>query len=292
MQNRMYEETYGSDKVPQHKKPQRHRAGRIVIFVVIAAIILFLLIGGVVFVVRLLNPTPVRTVRETHIFNLAPDTQLTLIVMNNDGLVHVHAGASNTMTVTTRKVGDSFGASPDDFKVHYTQHGNTIIIQVNNDSIHLFDFSNSSQADLDVTVPARSDLQLETDSGDITANGIAGKMTLTSNSGSLQATEDALQSGSRLTTDSGSITMRGSIGVTGSYMFLSNSGTIDVTLPVDTSFQARLVSNSGGIINEFPIVNAQQPGSDKQTIIGDVGISPQAILTMQSDSGTLHLRHL
>ena len=288
----MYEETYGSDNVPQYKKPQRHRAGRIAIFVVIASIIFLLLVGGFGFAVRLLNPTPVRTIMETRIFNLAPGMQPTLIVTNNSGFVHVHAGAGNTMTVTATKVGDSFGASPDDFKVRYTQHGDTITIQVNNDSIHPFDFSTTSQADLDVTVPTRSDLQLETDSGDITANGIYGKMTLTSNDGSLQATEDSLKSGSRLTTDSGSITMRGSIGATGNYMFQSNSGTIDVTLPASTSFHARLVSNSGGITNEFPIANAHQSGVDDRTIIGDVGISPQATLSIQSDSGTLHLRHL
>lgn len=71
MQNRMYEETYGSSDVPQYKMPQRHHARRKVILVVIASIILLLLIGGSVFVVRLLNPTPVRTITETHIFNMA-----------------------------------------------------------------------------------------------------------------------------------------------------------------------------------------------------------------------------
>ncbi|HZS79294.1 MAG TPA: DUF4097 family beta strand repeat-containing protein [Ktedonobacteraceae bacterium] len=292
MQNSMYEETYGSGNIPQYKKPERRRAGRIVMFVVIAWILSLLLVGGLVFVVRLLNPTPVRTITETRIFNLAAGMQPTLIVTNDQGFVHVHAGTGNTITVTTTKVGDSYGASPDDFKVSYIQHGNTIIIQVNNDSIHLFDFSNSSQADLDVTVPARSDLQLETDSGDITANGINGKMTLTSNSGSLQATEDSLDSGSRLTTDSGNITMRGSIGATGNYLFQSNSGTIDVTLPASTSFHARLASNSGSITNEFPLANAHQPGSNDRTVIGDVGVSPQATLTMQSDSGSLNLSHL
>ncbi len=292
MQNSRYEQTDGSGSVPQYKRAQRHRAGRIVIFVVIGLILLFLLVGGIVFVARLLNPIPVRTIRETHIFHLAAGIQPTLIVTNDNGFVHVHAGAGNTIAVTTRKVGDSFGASPDDFKVHYTQHGNTITIQVNNDGIYLFDFSNSSQADLDVTVPARSDLQLETDSGDISVSGISGKMTLTCNSGSLQATEDSLKSGSRLTTESGSITMRGSIGATGSYKFQSNSGPIDVSLPANTSFHARLVSNSGSITNEFPIANAHQSGIDGQTIIGDAGISPQATLTIQSDSGTLHLRHL
>lgn len=45
-------------------------------------------------------------------------------------------------------------------------------------------------------------------------------------------------------------------------------------------------------LNEFPIAHAHQSGGDNQTIIGDVGISPQATLTMQSDSGSVHLRLL
>jgi DUF4097 and DUF4098 domain-containing protein YvlB len=286
----IYEDTGKNVDIHQNERKRRNHIRDAVIFI-IASILLLLFVGGVISVVRLLNPSPVRTITERRMFTLMAGTQPTLIVTNNEGFIHVHAGAGNAMAVTITKVGDSFGASPDDFKVDYTQHGDIVTIQVKNDSIHLFDFSNTSQADIDVTVPTKSDLQLETDSGDITANGISGKVVLTSNSGSLQATEDSLEGGSRLTTDSGSITMQGSIGATGNYLFQTDSGTIDVTLPASTSFHAKLASNSGGITNEFPIANAHSSGNDSRTIIGDVGISPQADLTILSDSGSLHLRH-
>ena len=82
--------------------------------------------------------------------------------------------------------------------------------------------------------------------------------------------------------------VRGSIGTNGQYQFHSNSGDIDVSLPHSTSFHANLVSNSGTITNDFPIAIAQQP-PDVRTVSGDVGSSPQAIITLQSDSGSLHL---
>ena len=286
----MYEEKYGRGEVPQYKRSRPHGTGHIVIFVILVSIIFLLIVGGFGFAMRALNPTPVRTTMETRTFNLAMGTQPTLIVTNDAGFVHVQPGAGNTMIVTTTKVGDGFGASPDDFKVNYTRNGNTITVHVNNDSIHPFDFSRISQADLNITVPTSSDLQLETNSGDITASGIHGKMTLTSNSGSLQATEVSLKSDSLLSTDSGSITISGSIGTAGRYMFQSNSGAIDVALPRSTSFHANIASNSGDITSDFAI--AHQSGASSRTVTGDVGSSPQATVTINSDSGSIVLKQL
>lgn len=292
MKNSMYEETYGSGAIHHYEKPRRHHTRRIVTVVVLISIIILLLVGGLGVAVRVLNPTPVRTTTETRTFNVGAGKQPTLIVSNDSGFVHVRSGSGNTITVTTTKVGDSFGASPDDFKLNYTQSGDTITVHVTNDSIHPFDFSQTSQADLNVTVPANSNLQLATNSGDIAASGIQGKLILTSNSGSLQATGDSLTSGSRMVTDSGSITMSGSIDTTGIYAFQASSGDVAVTLPRSTNFHANLASNSGSITNDFPIVNTHKSGDDGRTVIGDIGSSPQATVFMQSDSGSLHLRQL
>jgi DUF4097 and DUF4098 domain-containing protein YvlB len=290
MKNILYEEISMRGEFPRYRRPRPGPLpGRIVTFVILIPIIFVLIIGGLGVVVRMLNPTPIRTTTETRTFKLGAGTQPTLIVTNDEGFVHVRPGTSNTVTVTATKIGDSYGASPDDFKVSYSQSGNTVTIQVNNDSIHPFDFLNSSRADLNVTVPASSDLQLATGSGEITATGIQGKMTLTSNSGSLQATGVLLTSGSHLSTGSGSMLVRGSIGTDGQYKFQSHSGDIDVTLPRSTSFHAELVSNSGTITNDFPIAAANQTGAYGRTVSGDVGSSPQATVTIQSDSGTLHL---
>lgn len=290
MENSMDEKTYGSLHVPRYEKPRRRRTGRII---ALAVLLIGLLGIGLYIGYHLLFPTAIRTTKEIRAFNLSTGEQPALIVSDDDGFVHVRPGTGNTVTVTTTKVGDSFGASPDDFKVSYSQSGNTITIQVHNSSIHPFDFSAASQANLEVTVPVKSDLKIQTDSGDIAATGIQGKLTLMSNSGSMQVADASLKDASSLITDSGSITMTGSIDTTGRYMFQSNSGSIDIALPRGTSFHADLTSNSGTITNDFPIVPARQPvASARTTVSGDVGSAPQATVTIESDSGSLHLRQV
>ena len=284
----MREETYRSRDIPRYERPRR-RTRRTVVFVVLIALLIGLIGGGLWIGYRLLHPTAIRTTTETHLFHLSAGTPPTLIVSDDNGFVHVRPGAGNAVTVTTTKVGDSFGAKPEDFKISYSQSGNTITIQVTNGSIHPFDFSTVSQADLAITVPVKSDLRIQTDSGNIAATGIQGKMTLSSNSGSLRIEGILLQSASLLSTDSGNITLRGSIDTAGRYMFQSNSGDIDVTLPRSASFHVYLTSNSGTITNDFPIASARQSDPFGKTIRGDVGNSPQATITMQSDSGSLRL---
>ena len=292
MKNILYEEIPMRGKFPQYRRPRPGSPGRLVTFVILISLLIVLIVGGVGIGFRMLNPMPVRTTTETRTFHLSAGTRPTLIVSDDDGFVHVRPGTSNAMTVTATKIGDSFAASPDDFKVSYSQSGNTITIKVSNDSIHPFDFLNSSQAYLDVAVPVKSDLRLDTDSGNIIVTGVRGKMTLTSDSGSLQATGVSLLSASFLSTNSGSITMRGAIDTLGRYMFQANSGAIDVSLPRTASFHANLMSNSGTITNDFPIASAHQSGPNGRTVSGDVGSSPQAIVTIQSDSGSLHLGQL
>lgn len=284
----MHEEMYRSREVPQYEKP-RYRAGRIIMVVVLSTLLISLIAVGLWIGYRLLNPTAIRTTREIRTFTLSAGAQPMLIVSDNDGFVHVRPGTGNTITVTTTKVGDSFGASPADFKVRYNQNGNTITVQVHNDSIHLFDFSTTSQADLEVTVPTGSDLRIATNSGDITTTGIQGKMALTSNSGSLQATDVSLKGASLLSTNSGNITMRGSIASNGHYIFQSNSGDVDVALPRDTSFHADLMSVSGTVRYDFPLILSPRSIPSGRTIIGEVGSAPLATVTMQSDSGSLQL---
>jgi Putative adhesin len=292
MKNMLHEETPMRGEFPHYRKPRRRRTERIVTFVILIPIIFVLIIEGLGVAFRMLNPTPIRTTRETRAFNLGTGTQLTLIVTNVEGFVHVRPGTGNTVTITATKIGDSYGVSPDDFKVSYSQSDNTVTIQVSNGSLHPFDFLNTSRADLEVTLPVKSDLHLETGSGDISVTGMQGKMTLTSNSGALLATNVSLTSGSHLRTGSGSMVVRGSIDTSGQYMFQSNSGDIDVSLPRSTSFHADLVSNSGTITNDFPIASVHQTGSYGRMVSGDVGISSQATVTIQSDSGSLHLRQM
>lgn len=268
------------------------RRGHPIRLFIMLALIVLLIIGGIWVAVRTLNPSPIRTVRETHTFSLSAGMRPSLSVTNDEGFIHVRPGTDQTMTIIVTKIGDGYGASPDDFNVTATQRGNAITIRVANDHIHFFDFSGVSRANLDITLPANCDLQLQTDSGDVVVTGIAGKLTVKSDSGALRATAISLTGGSELNTQSGNVTVQGTIGVDGQYTFLSDSGDVDVALPRDASFHADLETNSGSITNDFSNAMQHQGSPDGKKITGDVGTAPQALVTLQSDSGSLHLRQM
>lgn len=289
MKHMMYQEASPHvEAATSYRKQHRRHPRRVITLIVLFVLLIALITAGVGIGFRLLNPLPIRTTTETHIFNLGASVQPTLVVSNDAGFIHVEAGMGNMVTVTTTKIGDSFAASPDDFKVSYSQNGTTITVQASNNGMHPFDFLDSSRIDLDVLVPIRSNLRLETDSENVRVTGVQGQMKVISNSGAIQATDVSLTSDSQFSTDSGDVTVHGSIDRIGHYMFQSNSGTIAVTLPGNTSFHASLVSNSGTITNDFPIVH--QPGSDSKTVSGNVGSSPQATIDIQTDSGDVDLR--
>lgn len=292
MKNMMHEEIPAYREATTLYRKNRRRTWLIVTLVTASLLLLALMSSSLIIGYRLLNPIPVHSSTETRTFKVGAGVQPTLNVADDNGLIHVQAGTGNMVTVTAHKVGDSFAASPGDFKVIYRQDGNTITVQVKNDSVHPFDFLNTSHTDVDVTVPMKSNLQLVTDSGDISVAGIEGKILLASNSGALQATDVSINNASQFTTDSGSIIMRGSIGTEGHYMFQSNSGAIDVTLPGSSSFRVDLNSISGAITTDFPISSQQQSSTDGKTISGNIGSSPLAVVSMQSDSGAIHLGHI
>ncbi len=165
---------------------------------------------------------------ETRDFTLSGDTRPTLIVNNDVGSVHVQPGSnSNNMHIQVTKSGDN----PGDIQVTYSQNGNSVTI-----TIKRINTNSNAKADADITLPNKSDLQLQDGTGDITVTGIEGKMLLTNGTGSINATQATLTSNSQLQAATGSVNFSGSIG-DGNYQFQSSTGDVDVSLPGNASFQ-------------------------------------------------------
>jgi DUF4097 and DUF4098 domain-containing protein YvlB len=196
----------------------------------------------------------------------------------------------------------------EDMQVNYDQQGNTIRVDAMN-------ISNAAlraiSLDFDVIVPARSDVQvyagfgsinadglhgrmaLECQDGDITVNNISGPMTingangsvsannmrgtlsLTLNNGDVEIQHASLTGASQITTERGSISFDGSIKPYGSYRFRTETGTIDLTLPTDSSFELDAITERGSVKNEFGSVH--------------VGNEPRALLRVSSGLGSISL---
>ena len=84
--------------------------------------------------------------------------------------MHVQPGSnSNNIHVKVTKSGGSLS----DIQTTYNQNGNTINI-----TIRRTNTTSNAKADADITLPNKSDLQLQNGTGDIAVTGIEGQMLL------------------------------------------------------------------------------------------------------------------
>jgi len=150
-----------------------------------------------------------------------------------------------------------------------------------------FNFFNSTSVDFTITVPPTTDLQINTNAGTITINGISGKMSLISNARTIDATQAALTGNSTFRTNAGSINFNGAIGSTGTYDFETNAGSIDMTLTGSPNFHVNATTDVGSINSSFPLTVSHS--SVGATVNGDVGTAPRAALTLKTNAGSINL---
>ncbi|BCL82360.1 DUF4097 domain-containing protein [Ktedonobacteria bacterium brp13] len=227
-------------------------------------------------------------------------------IENGDGFIHVHTGNTNSIVVSGTRYAVGLGSSLDALKVDYTQAGNSVTIQTEGEGGIFFA---SNRIDLDVTIPAASNLTindgsgnislasvngdvqaqtgsgsieasniqgatiLKTSSGSIVASNINGQTSIESGSGSLSVDNSRLQGDSALHTGSGDINFTGSLDVNGTYRLESGSGNVNLTLPADSALLFIVQTGSGITTDDF---NSNYVGS-----------SPQARVTIHTGSGNI-----
>jgi DUF4097 and DUF4098 domain-containing protein YvlB len=213
-----------------------------------------------------------------------------MVVINNDiGSIHVQSGgAGSDVTIQATKHA-GFSGNINDVQVHYSQNTTTNTITVNVDRTTNATFFNSPSVDFQVTVPKSASLELKTNTGGLDVTGVSGRMSVRSNTGSVEVRDGTLSSGSLLNTNTGSITFNGLIGETGSYQFTTNTGSINVTLPAGSSFHLDASTDTGSVTSNFPGVNVQHPNFTGAVVHSDVGSSPQATVTMSTNTGSINL---
>src|SRR5258708_23029297 len=223
---------------------------------------------------------------------VAPQTQFftvagtpTRVINDDSGAINVQTSSDSSRVTVQATNNDSFFHNPNDAKLNASQNGNIINASVPDNG--------QGSADITVTVPQDSNLQLKTANGDIQVNGISGQMTLTTTDGSVQMTNDALTGPSNITTTGGDINFDGTIAKSGTYQFQSGSGTINVTLPGAPAFHLDASTNSGSInASDFPRLNVQgnNSGSGAKAKGNIGGNSPGATVALNSETGDINLR--
>ncbi len=279
---------YGPPYGPWYGPPPRRRSPWPWILLVVFLLLAFTGIVGILFAAIGYNFTGyTNTLTETRHFTVS--TTPTLVLNNDIGSIHVRPGGtgSDVTVLATKHAG--LGGNVNDVQVSYNQSSADNTITVNVVRSTSFNFFNSSSVDFEVTMPSSSDLVLKTNTGSIDVTGVSGQMSLTSNTGSVGATDSALTSGSTLNSNTGSITFTGSIGQSGSYQFTTNTGSVNVTLPASSVFHVDATTDTGSITSDFPGVIVEHPNFTGAIAHSDVGSSPQATVTLRTNTGSISL---
>ncbi|HLZ61222.1 MAG TPA: hypothetical protein VKR06_30085 [Ktedonosporobacter sp.] len=234
------------------------------------------------------SPTNVAVETEIHDFALHGNARPALIVHNSIGFLHVRSDRDrHNMHIMVVKTVGSSGDAPDNIKVNYSQSDNVLTILVVHTQTNLFAV-NDARADIDVVLPAQSDLQLQTGTGSIEVANIEGTMSLRSGTGTIRATGISLMGNSQLRTNMGGVSFQGSIH-DGSYQFQSVTGNVDVTLPPGSCFHTDIRSTLGFFSSDFPGI-VEKPMLVGARASGDIGAHPSAVVVLVSNTGAISLR--
>lgn len=189
------------------------------------------------------------------------DAGTTLFIDQCTGFVHVHA-SSSTNQVVLQGLGGIFVPS------NHAQDSDTIIID---------------GCDLDMTVPAAINLNINADEIDVF--GVSGQMNLTTNGGSIILVQDTLKGKSVLDNNGGPTIFQGFIDQAANPTFSSNGGSLDISLPRDSSFHLKTAGDIDTLTTNFPdlaVTNNTIPDTN-------IGTSPQATITLDVNGSSVIL---
>jgi hypothetical protein len=212
------------------------------------------------------------------------------IVINNDvGTIHVRAGGAGSEVTIQATKHTALLSDVNATDVRFTQNRTNNIISVDVVRLSSVNLFTAPSVDIDATVPSAADLHLQTNTGGIDVTGISGQLSLSSKTGSLAATQAVLTAGSQLSTNTGSVTFEGAIGPQGSYQFVTTTGSVNVTLPASPAFHVDASSTTGSVWTDFPDLMVQHPSLTSSEMHGDVGSTPQATVTLRTNTGSVSL---
>lgn len=216
---------------------------------------------------------------ETHTYELGAGVVPTLVLNDDTGSITIQTGDSNKVTIQETQHIPLVGGAPD---AKTSQDGNTITTTVES-------HGGFNSVDFNVTIPANATLQIHTSTGSIDVSGVSGTVSLTSDTGSITANQDVLSGQSTLQTNTGDITFDGSLAPNGNYQFSTDTGSVDATLPANSSFHLDATTNTGSIDSDFTGVHVQHQDFKGDGAYGDVGSNSSTAVTMKTNTGDINL---
>lgn len=275
--------------------PKRHRVpwyawliGAILAGILMLSLLAALALGLFVGFVRVATGPQVTS---TSTFTFTVTELPRLVVKNNAGNVTVGTGPNEQVTIeVTKRARDvSQNEAQNDlnrFQISLTQTGNTV------NAIATGDWHTSLaqdlSADLSITVPAATNLDLTMQAGDITITNVRGGLTATLTAGTLTTTGMTLNAVSHITVTAGEANIAASL-TTGTPLEVDvTTGTARLMLPAATAAHLDARVRVGDIsVTGWPISVAHQ--GTGATANGDLNANPTGTLTIEVTTGSIQL---
>ncbi len=220
----------------------------------------------------------------------------TIILHETNGDIQVQQGSSLSIQADKRA---GFFDDPSNIQVNYKQLGDTINVDVNTGGGF---FLSDKSVNFTITVPQNVNLELVTDSGNISVDNIQGQAKLSTASGDISANNDIFFASSSLQTVSGDVntaqdTFSGGTGIgttsgdihldhdtllQGSEKFNTTSGSIDFAGTVDPNGSYQFNAVSGDI--SIDLLNNTSFRVSAQTTSGSINADDFPSITVQDNS--------
>lgn len=209
-----------------------------------------------------------------------------IIVNNEVGTMRVNAASDdNTVTIQTKRHSQRFGKDAIKSWVSYEQSEDGSEISAEVERLYAPGINLPQGIDFDLKVPNNADLELTTGIGDIWVTGISGQLSLKSDTGTIYVRHGLLTGNSVLKSGIGSINFHEAIDPHGAYQFVTETGSVNVTLPDDTAFELDASTNLGSITTVVPGMTMVYRTNNE--VHGDVGSPPRASMRIRSSIGSV-----
>jgi putative adhesin len=210
---------------------------------------------------------------ETHDDTFSVGDTPKIVVSNDNGQIHAVTGNEGTVNVKASI------RRPDDVEYSVVQEGDTIRVEARVSSG--WGFGTDAGADITVTLPADTNVDLRTSNGGIEAVGIqnSGKLRTSNGRISLENVKGEFEAN----TINGAIDFRGEMTAGGMNQLTTFNGSVGVTLLGEPSVKLDAAIGNGEIICKLPIVATE---SGIKRLVGVVG-GGDAGLVIKTSNGSI-----
>ena len=218
-----------------------------------------------------------------------------IVVSGGNGHIIVEPGRDGTVRVQANLT------KPDDLEYETTQEGDTITVEAKDRSRGIFNFGDSPGADIAITAPSKTRVELRTSNGRIEVYGMHQSGTVRTSNGRIVMEDvigdfDISTSNGRVTiahargifdveTTNGRIEFDGDLAPGGDNRIKTVNGSIEIKLQGTPSVKLDASTQNGSVTTGFSILTTS-PG-DKRHLVGKIGGGDSELFVRTSNGSVI-----